>query len=66
MIMACAGAYCTFAVETFFKTNEFVIFTQRAYHVNFMLDQNDAVLEKKIQLIAISIFYPEQHYFNLT
>ena len=37
----------TFAVEMYFKTGESAIATQRAFHVNFKLCQNDAVLDRK-------------------
>ena len=35
--MVWIGAHHTFAVETFLKTGEFIIATQRAFYAHFML-----------------------------
>ena len=46
------GAYCAFAVETFFKTGESVITTLRVFHAHFRLCQNDAVMDRKSILVC--------------
>ena len=53
MTMPWTSAFCAFAVEMFFKTCHFVIATQRDLSVNFMLNQNDIVLN--------TIFCSEQY-----
>ena len=51
MIMVWTAVHNTFAIETFSKTDESVISTQRAYHVHFMLHRNDVVLDRKSILL---------------
>ena len=43
MVMAWTGVHCAFAVETFFKIDEFVFTTQSNFCAHFMLCQNDVL-----------------------
>ena len=43
--MALTSILTAFAVETFFKTDESVIAMQGSFRAQFMLRQNDAVLD---------------------
>ena len=54
--MALTSTYRTFAVETFFKTDDSVIDTQ-IFRAHFMLRQNYAVLDR--------IFNPLLHRFSI-
>ena len=51
--MSWTGARRTFAVKTVFKIGEFAINTQRAFHVYYMLYQNDAVSDRKSILLQV-------------
>ena len=48
MTMAWTDLLHTFADEIFLKTLEFVITTQRAFYMHFMLSQNNAILDRKL------------------
>ena len=50
----------------FLKTGESLIATQWAFHVHFMLYQNDAVLDRKSILLLVQNFNPEQDHSNVT
>ena len=39
-----------FAVETFFKTGEFIIATQSAFRAHFMFDRKDAISDRIFNL----------------
>ena len=56
MMMSWTREHCVLVVETFFKTYEIVIATQRAFRVNFMLSRNDADPDR--------IFKPKQYRFS--
>ena len=47
-------AHYAFTVETLFKIGKSVNDTQRAFHAQFKLGQNDAVLDRKPILLCIN------------
>ena len=54
--MAWTCAHRVFAVETFFKTSESAIATQRAFFAHFALRLNDVVPDRKSILLWVEIF----------
>ena len=54
--MAWTSKRHVFTVETFSKTVESVIATQRALHAHFMLCQYDAFPDRKSILLQVKIF----------
>ena len=54
-IIAWTNVHHTFAAETFFKREEFLIATQLAFHAHLMLHLNDAIPNRKLTLIWLKI-----------
>ena len=64
-IMAWTGVHCTFAVETFFKDWWIGSCYTERFSCSFHVTSELCFLGYKFQPITGSIFYPEQHLFDV-